>query len=158
MPLSDQPGAETERPRRAALWWARIVCLSVFGPYVIGSARTEQIAVFASCAVVLIVGWRQIAGARRITALPFLLPWLGLDAIMLIGTAWRPFDPGFYGPQPISHALAAYLLPVALIVLTWYWTLSADSLEHLRPARRGRRSRAEQQDRRHRPQSITLGG
>ena len=104
----------------------------MFGPYVTGSARTEQIIVFASFALILIVGWPQIVNARSIPAMPFLAAWLGLDAIMLIGTVWRPFDPGFYGPQPVSHALAAYMLPVALMVLTWFWTLSADGPELIR--------------------------
>ena len=129
---SGRSGTETGHPPRATLWWARIVCLSVFGPYVTGSARTEQIMVFASFAVILIVGWPQIVNARSIPAMPFLAAWLGLDAIMLIGTVWRPFDPGFYGPQPVSHALAAYMLPVALMVLTWFWTLSADGPELIR--------------------------
>jgi hypothetical protein len=123
---SGQPSTSAGGPRRATLWWARIVCLSVFGPYVIGSARTEQITVFTSCAVILLVGWQKIAQARSIPPMPLLMAWLGLDAIMVIGTVWRPFDPGFYGSQPMSHALAAYLLPVALMVLTWFWTLSAD--------------------------------
>ena len=61
---SGRSGTETRHPPRATLWWARIVCLSVFGPYVTGSARTEQIIVFASFAVILIVGWPQIANAR----------------------------------------------------------------------------------------------
>jgi hypothetical protein len=129
---SGRSGTETGHPPRATLWWARIVCLSVFGPYVTGSARTEQIVVFASCAVILIVGWPQIANARSIPAMPFLVAWLGLDAIMLIGAVWRPFDPGFYGSQPGSHALASYMLPVALMVLTWFWTLSADGPELIR--------------------------
>jgi hypothetical protein len=127
-----QAGTETGHPPRVILWWARIVCLSVFGPYVIGSARTEQIMVFASFAVILIVGWPQIANAGSIPVMPFLVVWLGLDAIMLIGTIWRPFDPGFYGSQLGSHALASYLLPVALMVLTWFWTLSADGTELIR--------------------------
>jgi len=82
--------------------------------------------------VILIVGWPQIANAHSIPAMPFLVVWLGLDAIMLIGTVRRPLDPGFYGPQPGSHALAAYMLPVALIVLTWFWTLSVDGPELIR--------------------------
>ena len=41
---------------RRTLWWARIVCLSAFGPYVTGSARTEQIAVFASAMFILVNG------------------------------------------------------------------------------------------------------
>jgi hypothetical protein len=129
---SGQAVTKTRRPIRATLWWARIVCVSVFGPYVTGSARTEQIMVFASFAVILIVGWQQISNARSIPPMPFLVAWLGLDAIMLIGAVWRPFDPGFYGAQPASHALVAYLLPVALMVLTWFWTLSVDGPELIR--------------------------
>ena len=82
----------------------------MFGPYVTGSARTEQIAVFASFAVILVTGWPRIAKTRSIPPAPFLVAWLGLDTVMLIGAVWRPFDLGFYGPQPVSHALAAYLL------------------------------------------------
>ena len=130
--LRARPGPVTRNRSRATLWWARIVCLSVFGPYVTGSARTEQIAVFASFAAILIVGWPRIVNARSIPVTPFLVVWLGLDAVMLIGAVRRPFDPAFYGPQPVSHGLAAYMLPVALIVLTWYWTLSADSRDLIR--------------------------
>jgi hypothetical protein len=129
---SGQSGTESVRPPRVTLWWARIVCLSVFGPYVTGSARTEQIVVFASFAAILIVGWPQIAGACSIPVMPFLVAWLALDAIILIGTVSRPYDPSFYGPQPASHAIAAYMLPIALMVLTWFWTLSADGPELIR--------------------------
>ena len=112
------------------------MCLSVFGPYVTGSARTEQIAVFASAAVILTVGWTRIMNAPSIPVMPFLVAWLGLDSVMLIGVVSRPFDPGFYGAQPPSHALAAYLLPPALMVLTWYWTLTADSQDLIRTVAR----------------------
>ena len=127
-----RPDTETRHPSCTTLWWARITCLSVFGPYVTGSVRTEQIAVFASFAVILITGWPRIAKAPSIPVMPFLAAWLGLDAVMLIGAVWRPFDPSFYGPQPVSHALAAYLLPVALMVQTWYWTLTVDGHDLIR--------------------------
>jgi CHASE2 domain-containing sensor protein len=85
----DPPATGTRRSSRRTLWWARIVCLSVFGPYVTGSARTEQIAVFASFAAILIVGWPRIVNARSIPVTPFLVVWLGLDAVMLIGAVRR---------------------------------------------------------------------
>ena len=110
---------------RGTLWWARIVCLSAFGPYVTGSARTEQIAVFASLLFILVTGWRPMVNARFGPA-PFVLAWGGLCAVLLISTVWRPFDPEFYGAQPPSHALSAMLLPLALVLITWYWTLSAE--------------------------------
>lgn len=101
---SPREGIEVGQPPRATLWQARIVCLSVFGPYVTGSARTEQIVVFASFGLMLIFGWPKITTARSIPPMPFLVTWLGLDAIMLIGAVWRPFDPAFYGaPRPLTH-------------------------------------------------------
>lgn len=127
---ADRTGAEANaRPPRGTLWWARIVCLSAFGPYVTGSARTEQIVVFASFAAILIVGWPRIVKARSCAPLPFLVGWTGLYMIMLIGTVWRPEDLGFYGAQPMSHGLSAMLLPVALMTLTWFWTLNAETAD-----------------------------
>jgi hypothetical protein len=116
---------------RRTLWWARIVCLSAFGPYVTGSARTEQIAVFASVIFILVTGWPRMIRAPLGPA-PFLVAWSGLVAVMLISTVFRPFDPGFYGSQPVSHALSAMALPLALMVITWYWTLTADPVSLIR--------------------------
>jgi len=128
--------AEISRSQRPALrrdlWWARITCLSVFGPYVTGSARTEQVVVFASFVLVLVVGWPRIAQSRQFAPAPMLTAWIGMYTIMLIATAFRAFDPGFYGSQPPSHALADCLLPVALMTLTWFWTIRTDSISLIR--------------------------
>jgi hypothetical protein len=107
------------------LWQARIVALSVFGPYVAGSARTEQIAVFGLLAWILVTGWPRMVSAPFGPA-PFLLAWGGVCAVMLVSTPFRPADPMLYGSQPVSHTLSAMAIPLALIVITWYWTLSAD--------------------------------
>jgi hypothetical protein len=124
-------GDETPPAGRRELWQARIVCMAVFGPYVTGSARTEQIIVFTLFAWVVITGWPRMV-VRQCGVAPFLVAWLSLYVIVLIATAFRPFDPGFYGSQPDSHALAAFLLPIALLTLTWYWTLHADSTALMR--------------------------
>jgi hypothetical protein len=116
---------------RGTLWWARIVCLSAFGPYVTGTARTEQIAVFASALFVLVTGWPRMLRARFSPA-PFLLAWGALCAVMAVSTVFRPADPMFYGSQPPSHALSAMLMPLALIVVTWYWTLDTDPVSLIR--------------------------
>jgi hypothetical protein len=113
------------------LWWARIVCLSAFGPYVTGSARTEQIVVFASLLWILVTGWPRMARARFGPA-PFVLAWGGVCTVMLISTAFRPSDPAYLGSQPPSHALSAMALPIALMVITWYWTLSAEPVALVR--------------------------
>jgi hypothetical protein len=113
------------------LWWARIVCLSAFGPYVTGGARTEQLAVFASAMFILITGLPRLIRAP-LGPTPFLVAWSGLVAAMLISTVFRPFDPGFYGSQPASHAVSAMALPLALMVVTWYWTLTVDPVTLIR--------------------------
>ncbi len=119
----------TARSARGTLWWARLVCLSAFGPYITGSARTEQIAVFGSLAVILVAGWRLIFNARSCAPLPFLILWTSLLAVVLIGTVTRPPDLGFYGAQLASHGISAILLPIAPMMVTWYWTLRVESAD-----------------------------
>jgi len=65
----------------------------------------------------------------RTGLLPVMALWLGLIAVTLIGTCWRPLEIGTYGAQPASHGLAALLLPLALMVLVWSWSA------HVSPAR-----------------------
>ena len=67
--------------------------------------------------------------ARSCPPLPFLIAWTGLFAVMLIGTVARPEDLGFHGALPGSHGLSACLLPIALMTITWYWTLRAEVAE-----------------------------
>jgi hypothetical protein len=117
--------------QRAVLWQARILALSLFGPYVMGSARTEQIVVFGLAIWVVVTGWPQITKASA-APVPFLAAWFGLYAVIVISTLFRPFDPGFYGAQAPSHVLAAYLIPVSMIVLTWWWSMHADPVVVLR--------------------------
>src|ERR1035441_3279625 len=105
------PATETVS-HRGTLQWARIVCLSAFGPYVTGNARAEYIVVFASLAVILVTGWQWVLNAPFGPG-PFLMAWGGLSAVILTATAWRAFAPGFYGSQPASHVLATYLMPPA---------------------------------------------
>ena len=124
--------AGVSQPSRTTLWQARIVCLSVFGPYVTGSVRTEQIVVFGAFGLILIFGWFRIMSAGSVAPMPFLVAWAGLYAVMLTATVSRPFDPGFYGAQPVSHALSALALPIALIFVTWFWTLRAGAVALIR--------------------------
>ena len=74
--------------------------------------------------------------ARSYAVAPFLLVWGSLYAVMFIGTVSRPLDLGFYGAQPASHALSWFALPMALMILTWYWTFTADSADLVRAVAR----------------------
>lgn len=66
--------------------------------------------------------------------MPFLLAWGGVYAVMVTATFFRPLDPGSYGAQPVSHALAYLSLPLAMLLVTWYWSLSAEPTAVLRAA------------------------
>src|ERR1019366_10024918 len=84
---------------RGTLQWARIVCLSAFGPYVTGNARAEYIVVFASLAVILVTGWQWVLNAPFGPG-PFLMAWGGLYAVILIATAWRGGGAGGFAGAP----------------------------------------------------------
>jgi hypothetical protein len=116
---------------RSALWSARIATLSVFGPYVAGSVRVEQVIVLAMVAGIAVAGWPVMA-RRPFHPFPILLTWVGLCVVMAIGTAWRAPDLGGYGSQSASHGFAAFVMPLAFMVVTWFWTLTADTADLIR--------------------------
>jgi hypothetical protein len=118
------PG-EAVASSRATLWWARIVALSIFGPYITGSARTEQMTVFGSALLVLVFGWPLIVRARSYALFPFLVMWGGICAVMLVASLSRPASLAWYGSLPASHAVSFMALPLALMTVTWFWTLTA---------------------------------
>jgi hypothetical protein len=103
--------------------WVIIVTSSVFGPYVIGSIRTEQVMVLFSSMAVLIFGWRRMLASKSVPPMPILILWLELLVVISISTAWPPSDLGGYVQLPIANALGAFVLPIALMLLTWFWTL-----------------------------------
>jgi hypothetical protein len=117
--------------QRAVVWQARAGALSVFGPYVTGSARTEQIVIFGLASWMLVTGWPRIRNASA-GPVPFLTVWCSLYAVIVISTVFRPFDPGFFGSQPPSHILSAFMIPIAVMVLTWWWSLDAEPITVLR--------------------------
>lgn len=116
---------------RAALWAARIATLSVFGPYLSGNVRTEHTVVLAMLTVTVMVGWPVMA-RHSFHPLPVITAWLCLCAIMVIGTVWRPADLGGYGQQPATHGFAAFVMPLAFLILAWFWTLTAPTADLIR--------------------------
>jgi len=67
---------------------------------------TGQLTVLARAVIVLVAGWPLIIPARK-APLPILGLWTGICVIMLVATAWRAFDPAFYGTQPALPARPA---------------------------------------------------
>lgn len=114
-------GLETHaHPRRRVTVWVTLICMSVFGPY-ISSTSAGEVAVTLSGVGVLIAGWPVLTMARGLTPLPLAGLWAVIIAVAVIFTVWRPFDPGFYGTQPASHALGLLVMPVLVMAMTWYW-------------------------------------
>jgi hypothetical protein len=113
------------------LWAARIATLSVFGPYVAGSVRVEQVIVLAMLTAIAAAGW-PIMAQRPFHPFPVLLTWVGLCVVMAISTVWRAPDLGLYGSQSASHGFAAFVMPLAFMVVTWFWTLTADTADLIR--------------------------
>ena len=72
----------------------------------------------------LVTGWPRLVNASH-GPFPFLVIWGAVYTVMLTSTVWRPSDPLFYGALPESHSLAAMAVPLALMIVTWYWSLAA---------------------------------
>jgi hypothetical protein len=101
--------------------WAALTCAAAFGPFAAG-VTTGQVVMLASASIILVTGWPLIITARP-TPLPTLGLWTGICAVMLISTAWRSLDPAFYGTQSAVHALGWLVMPLLVMIITWYWAL-----------------------------------
>ena len=113
----------SNRRHYAARLWVVVVASSVFGPYIIGNVRSEQIVVLLSVTAVLIVGWPHILAARSFAPMPVAVLWLVLLTVISLATIWPPSDLYGYSQSPIPNAYGAFILPVALMVVSWFWTL-----------------------------------
>jgi hypothetical protein len=110
--------------------WVAVVTACAFGPYLVGGFRTEQIAVYLSSLllVVPLIGWRRSVVLRSAAPLPFLLVWVTYLSVALLGVV------GHANITTVpSGSLAAGLdnlsLPIAMMLLTWFWTAAAPGLE-----------------------------
>ena len=121
--LEVQAIGELVAHQRALRLWIITVTISVFGPYVVGNIRTEQLVVLLSAAAVLIFGWPRMLSAVSFPPMPILMLWLELLVVISLATIWPPSYLGGYEQLPIPNAFGAFILPLALMMLTWYWTL-----------------------------------
>jgi len=118
--LSIEPPATTSRWTRV---WVVITSLSVYGPYVVVNARTEQIVVFLSAFGILLFGWPKVLEDHPCPAVPIFVCWSGLYSVIILATVYPHIDLGAYGQFSPSHGLADFALPPALIIVSWFWTL-----------------------------------
>lgn len=92
------------------------LALAAFGPYVTGSIRTEQIAVYAVAAFAVVF---RLPSLRAGDGLKLLVPWLILVTVASLGFI---FPSHLTVPWESGNALAGLdnlLLPVALMLLVW---------------------------------------
>ncbi len=117
---------------RAVRLWIATVTLSVFGPYVTGQVRTEQVAVILSFLVVVTFGARRFLAHQSLPALTTIYLWLALLAVIAVATLATPADYGAYSPKSVVGGIAAFTLPLALLGITSYWNCLAAAREVLR--------------------------
>lgn len=112
--LHDGPISES----RPEYLWSRILvatmCLAAFGPYLVGSMRTEQLVVYAMVFPVFFTLRRLPRWAFR-----HLLAWLWIVLVATIGVLFP-----YTGPQPweVGSKLAGYdnlLLPLMVMLSVW---------------------------------------
>lgn len=101
--------------------WTGIVAASAFGPYVHGHIDAGQLIVSASGAAVLLIGWKWMLADRAGPPMWLVTPWMALYAIMALATVVHPSFYNPYGQLPVFDALGAYALPMALVLLAWFW-------------------------------------
>jgi hypothetical protein len=80
-----------------------------------------------SALAVLTVGWPWLLRDRRARPMALILPWVGLYTVLVVATI-LPLRAVGYQQFPLLNALGAYVLPLALVILMWFWSI------FLRPA------------------------
>lgn len=93
-----------------------LIALATFGPYLVGSIRTEQAVIYGLTLLLfpVFLGSFSLSGGMR-----FLLPWVAYTVIATLGVL---FPSAAASPFPPGNLLAGYdslLLPLALMLLIW---------------------------------------
>lgn len=106
--------------------WATVVAGSAFGPYLVGGVRTEQLVVYLSAVAVVLVGWQAwLRNVPRHGPVPMLLIWTAMTAIATIGAFRPPLNQTTFGAGDLVSGLDNLLLPIAVILLVWQWSMHA---------------------------------
>ncbi len=105
--------------------WVVLVTVAAFGPYIVGSIRTEQVVAYLSLLVVFWLTFRG-RGARVLQPTPWpVIVALGLPLVVavLVWTLTATSGPGpgiTLDGSPLG-GLDNLLLPIAVILIVWQW-------------------------------------
>lgn len=101
-----------------------VIVLAAFGPYLVGSIRTEQLLVYTLAVLSLPAGLTRfdVRGGRLL-----LVAWLAYIVVASLAVLFpdrrvQPYEPGVL--------LAGYdniLLPIAMLIIIWTWVTSSDA-------------------------------
>lgn len=101
-------------PKRFPLFVVGFLTLAAFGPYVTGSIRTEQLAVYGVTAILLPLTFVLIR-----PYLPLLLAWVGLIVVALLGLIPPTAHSSIHPPASMSSGIDNLVLPLAVMLLLW---------------------------------------
>lgn len=101
-----------------------VVCLSLFGPYIIGGVRTDQLALYGyASALVLTAGFGAHLRMTS-TSLGVLALWGALATVAILGAAFPPSTS--LPPGELVAGLDNLLLPLACLVVGIQWARGGD--------------------------------
>lgn len=129
--LRDPTFVEVEKRRRFAHIIIGIIVIAAFGPYVSGSVRTEQIAVYG-LAVLLHYMW--LSGLRPRGGLRIMLPWVAYLAVALLGVIIPTQQAAPWEPGNVLAGLDNITGPIAVMLIVWSVVPTEDADDLLRMA------------------------
>lgn len=105
----------TAAPKRFPLFIVGLLTLATFGPYVTGSIRTEQLAVYGVAAPILLLTAFTLVRPH----LPILLAWAALIMVALLGLIPPTAYSSNYLPANMFSSIDNLALPLFVMLLLW---------------------------------------
>lgn len=129
-------GSHAESGSKSIPGFQKLVVLGMvwgaFGPYVVGSARTEQLVIYGLAACIVIpfafINLRLELGKK------LLVPWVLALCVALLGVIFPTPFPAAWEPGRVLAGLDNLLLPLAVMLIVWSVVRFANAAELLRSA------------------------
>jgi hypothetical protein len=108
------PTPTAAAPRRFPLILVGLLTAAAFGPYLTGSIRTEQLAVYGAAAFLL-----PFTMASTRPYFPVVLPWFALIVVALLGLIPPTAHSLVHPPAGMLSSVDNLVLPLAVMLLLW---------------------------------------